>query len=144
MYEANLSLKYGARRASRLLVLLLLPLVVASCATAPTTDQLETRVREVSQRRWTDLLAKRYEKLFDYLTAASKHGLTAQDYAKQMAALGFRDARIQSAKCTPEVCTVTVEVDVNQRVPKIGSVVHTVVFSERWVVNDGEFGLIRK
>jgi hypothetical protein len=90
------------------------------------------------------LLAKRYEKLYDYLTAASKHGLTAQDYAKQMAALGFRDARIQSAKCTPEVCTVTVEVDVNQRVPRIGSVVHTVAFDERWAVNGGEFGLIRK
>lgn len=133
-----------ARNPTRLILFVVLPLVLAACATALTTDQLETRVKEVSQRRWSDLLAKRYDKLFDYLSAASKHGLTARDYAKQMAAMGFRDARIQAVKCTPEACTVTVEVDVNQRVPRIGAVVHTVAFDERWVVNGGEFGLIRK
>jgi uncharacterized protein YceK len=119
------------------------PTAEPKTALVPITD-LPAEAKKRSRARWDMVLGGKFAESFDFLTVASRRGITAADYGQQISKLRFRAADVISATCESDNCTVVVNVRMGQVVSRVGEVPHEFPIQERWVLVDGTLGLIRR
>ena len=125
---------------------------LAGCTTATTaggqpatTFNPQKRVVQRAVERWKALTDKRFESAYDYLSDASKTGVTREEYASAMKRMGLISAQFGAAECeSDELCTVNGEITLPVFVKNVGPRPQTIPLQERWIVNNNELWLIRR
>ena len=127
------------------------PLTLIACANAsaaltakPTIEQMQKRASERSATRWKALIDKRFDEAYDFLSDASKVGVTASDYAAAMQKMGFIASSLDTVSCDESVCAVKSSVTLPVFIRNVGSRPQTVPVEEQWILQNGELWLIRR
>lgn len=120
------------------------PTEVSEPPAATLPPDATVRVAALAAARWTAIAANQYDAAFNYFSPASKEGYSAADLSKHWSQFMPKSARVQDAKCSGEVCTITVFVDGSVRLPRVGFTQQLIPSIERWAWNGATFHLLRK
>lgn len=121
-------------------MLLLLALITACAASAPTRDEI---IAERAQARWDALLAGDFESAYAFLTPGVRSTMTATDME-----IEFRLRRVQylSAEyldhgCADQVCTVKIRVGFRVAKPVVGMKEweSESTAEEQWILSGGQW-----
>jgi hypothetical protein len=120
------------------------------CQTAPLDNipkdpvAREQRAMARATERWQHIREKSLEKAYAMFTETSKKGFTIKDLEAQLVRTQMRGGTAKSAVCDADSCAVTVDVELSFRVPRVGNVQQVIPFQEQWLIEKGDFYLIRK
>ena len=116
-------------------------LVLAACASAPRDHSvdgyagksLEEQVKERAAKRWEALIRGDLETAYGYFSKATRETYPIELYRTKMRPGRWRDAKVDSVKCTDGLCEVVVTVTIDHT--RLKGIVTPV--AERWIVQDG-------
>ena len=91
-------------------------------------------VTERVNARWVALIKGDLESAYTYLSPASREVVSLAAFKARTRSSGFRDAKIESAECEPELCRVKLMLTYDHRAMK-GV---TTPLSETWVLEQGQ------
>ena len=113
--------------------LLLLVVGCAAVSVAPVTPEQAVKAR--AQARWDALVAGQFDKAFEFITPSGRSTLPFDVFRGRLSGTSWRKASVTSATCEPEVCdvTVTLDVDVLPNLPQ------QIPISEKWLLVDGKW-----
>ena len=124
-------------------------LAVAGCAAMggiskdSTPEAKAAVVSERSQARWDALIKGDVDKAYTYLSDGSKAATSLSAYKSRTRVGLWREAKVEKVECKEELCTVTLEITYDARVPRVGEMkgIKTPV-SESWIIEDGSAGYV--
>lgn len=116
-------------------------MVLAACATMPreqTLDayagkSLEDQVKERAAKRWEALIRGDLDSAYGYFSRATRETYPIELYKARMRTGMWREAKVDSVKCTDGVCEVMVIIHFDHS--RLKGVITPV--AERWIVQDG-------
>ena len=116
-------------------------LVLGACATVPgehsagayAGKSLEDQVRERATRRWEALIRADLETAYGYFSRATRGTLSLELYRAKTRPGLWREARVDSVKCTDGLCEVVVILTIDHN--RIKGAIAPV--AESWIVKDG-------
>ena len=109
-----------------------------------TGEQMQKRAVERSIARWKALTDKRFSEAFEFLSEASRVGVSAIEYEAAMKRMGYIATNPVSASCDDSICTVKTTVTLPIFVRGVGARPQNVPVEEQWILNNGELWLIRR
>ena len=121
----------------RYLVVALLAVVTAACATLSPTSPTEEKVRVVKERaaaRWKAILDKEFDAAYSYLSPASRATVTQAGFKTVASRLNYRAAEVKEVTCEAETCRVRLQITYDARLMQG---VHTPL-EESWVIDKGQ------
>ncbi len=139
--------------ARRLATLMVTTILVSGCASqSAKTDSASGKggadaaakiVNKRSIERWEFLIAHKADKAYDYLSPGFKATKKREDYAKEMndRPVQWKKVLPYSQVCDkPDVCTVSIQVDADVKMPGVGKMVSSVGFvTETWIRTHGKW-----
>ena len=116
-------------------------LVLSGCATTPREHSadayagksLEDQVKERATKRWQALIRGDLDSAYSYFSLATRNTYPIEVYRAKMKPGGWREAKVESAKCADGVCEVMVTIIFDHR--RLKGIISPV--TERWIVQDG-------
>ena len=98
----------------------------------------EQAVKARAQERWDTLVAGQLDKSYEYITPSGRSTLPIEVYRGRLAGSKWRGAKVTAVVCEPEVCdvTVTLDIDVLPNLP------HKQPISEKWLLVDGKWWFV--
>jgi hypothetical protein len=128
----------GVARPIRLCVTIVSAFVLVACATttreASTAKTLEDRVKERAAKRWEALIDGDLDTAYGFFSKATKNTYPLELYRVKMRPGLWREARVDTVKCSDEICDVTVILTIDHA--RIKGIVTPV--AERWIIQDGQ------
>ena len=125
-------------RPIRFCVAIVSAFVLVACATttreASTAKTLEDRVKERAAKRWEALIGGDLDTAYGFFSKATKNTYPLELYRVKMRPGLWREARVDTVKCSDEICDVTVILTIDHA--RIKGVVTPV--AERWIIQDGQ------
>lgn len=125
-------------RPIRLCVTIVSAFVLVACATttreASTAKTLEDRVKERAAKRWEALIGGDLDTAYGFFSKATKNTYPLELYRVKMRPGLWREARVDTVKCSDEICDVTVILTIDHA--RIKGIVTPV--AERWIIQDGQ------
>lgn len=125
-------------RPIRFCVAIVSAFVLVGCATttreASTAKTLEDRVKERAAKRWEALIGGDLDTAYGFFSKATKNTYPLELYRVKMRPGLWREARVDTVKCTDEICDVTVILTIDHA--RIRGIVTPV--AERWIIQDGQ------
>ena len=121
----------------RYLVVAVLAVVTAACATLSPTSPTEEKVKVVTERataRWKAIIDKDFEAAYAYLSPASRSTVTPAGFKTIASRLNYRAAVVKEVTCEAETCRVRLQITYDARQM---SGVHTPL-EESWVIEKGQ------
>ena len=116
-------------------------LVAAGCATTggglgkDTSPEIKrAAVTERVNARWAALIKGDLDAAYTYLSPASRDVVSLAAFKARTRSTGFREAKIDSVECEPELCKIKLTLTYDHRVMK-GVVTP---LAETWVVEQGQ------
>lgn len=108
----------------------------ASVSRAPATPEQAVQAR--AQERWNALIAGQLDKAFEYITPSGRSTLPLEVYRARLTGTSWRGAKVTGAVCEPEVCdvTVTLDIDVLPNLP------YQQVIAEKWLLDGGKWWFV--
>ena len=108
----------------------------ASVSRAPATPEQAVQAR--AQERWNALIAGQLDKAFEYITPSGRSTLPLEVYRARLTGTSWRGAKVTGAVCEPEVCdvTVTLDIDVLPNLP------YQQVITEKWLLDGGKWWFV--
>jgi hypothetical protein len=110
---------------------------------APDRAQWPTLVKARAEARWKLIASDNYEAAMQYFTVASAKGYNASMLSNVWKPLRPTGAIASDVSCDGEVCSATMNTSISVKLPRVGFRQQTVPLVERWVLENGEFRLIR-
>ena len=98
----------------------------------------EQAVMARAQARWDALLAAQFDKAYEYITPAGRLTLSVELFRNRLAAASWRAAKVTGAVCEPEVCDVTLKLDVNV----LPGLPYTQAINEKWILVGGKWWFV--
>jgi len=127
-----------ATRIFRLFAGLAALVFVVGCATGPMqlsgSATIEDKVKERAAKRWEALIVGDIDAAYGYFSKATKNTYPLEMYRSRIRPGLWREARVDTVKCSEEVCEVTVIVTVDHA--RIKGLITPV--AERWIIQDGQ------
>lgn len=114
-------------------------LFVSGCAgLIGTPDTPEQAVKARAQERWNAMVAKQFDKAYEYITPSGRVTLSKQLHSARLSGANWLSAKVTSAVCEPEVCdvTVTLGIEVMPNLP------HQQAISEKWILSGGKWWFV--
>lgn len=114
-------------------------LLVAGCAGLSATPETpEKAVMARAQARWDTLVAGQFDKAFEYITPAGRSTLPLEVFRGRLSGTKWRAAKVTKAVCEPEVCdvTVTLEMEVLPNLPQ------QIPITEKWLLDGGKWWFV--
>lgn len=112
--------------------------VLVACAATTretsTAKRLEDRVKERAAKRWEALIGGDLDTAYGFFSKATKNTYPLELYRVKMRPGLWREARVDTVKCSDEICDVTVILTIDHA--RIKGVVTPV--AERWIIQDGQ------
>ena len=112
--------------------------VLVACATATretsTAKTVEDQVKERAAKRWEALIGGDLDAAYGFFSKATKNTYPLELYRVKMRPGIWREARVDTVKCSDEICDVTVILTIDHA--RIKGVVTPV--AERWIIQDGQ------
>ena len=112
--------------------------VLVACAATTretsTAKTLEDRVKERAAKRWEALIGGDLDTAYGFFSKATKNTYPLELYRVKMRPGLWREARVDTVKCSDEICDVTVILTIDHA--RIKGVVTPV--AERWIIQDGQ------
>ena len=130
--------------ARRLLSLLLVPIVLAGCATLSPLKP-EEAVRQRAQARWDALIAADWSKAYRYMAPSYRALVEEKRYANQFGGgAGWVAAEVVNVTCGEDRCAARMKVTARPILgARSGEPVST-HFNETWIREEGEWWLFEK
>ena len=91
-----------------------------------------------AQARWDALLAAQFDKAYEYISPGGRLTLSLELFRSRIAAASWRSAKVTSAVCEPEVCDVTLQLDVYV----LPNLPHTQTINEKWILDGGKWWFV--
>jgi hypothetical protein len=116
-----------------------LAIFVVGCAGisgAPETRESVVKAR--AQERWNALLAGRFDKAYEFITPSGRSTLPMETYRGRLSAVTWRSAKVTAVACEPEVCEVTVVLDIDV----LPNLPHQQPISEKWLLDGGKWWFV--
>ena len=134
-----------------IVAVLSLSLFLAACATSSsvttqkmTLEQMQERAAARASARWKALTDKRFSEAFNYLSEASRVGITQTEYQASMQRMGYLAASLTGVSCEDVVCTVKFNLTLPIYVRNVGARPQVIPIDELWTLQNGELWLIRR
>ena len=116
-------------------------MLLAACATVPgdhsaasfTGKNVEDQVKERAAKRWEALIRGDLNGAYAYFSRATRDTYPIELYRVKMQPGKWREARVDSVKCSDGVCEVIVVVTFDHN--RLKGIITPV--TERWIVQDG-------
>ena len=108
----------------------------ASVSRAPATPEQAVQAR--AQERWNALIAGQLDKAFEYITPSGRRTLPLEVYRARLTGTSWRGAKVTGAVCEPEVCDVTVTLDINV----LPNLPYQQVITEKWLLDGGKWWFV--
>ena len=108
----------------------------ASVSRAPATPEQAVQAR--AQERWNALIAGQLDKAFEYITPSGRSTLPLEVYRARLTGTSWRGAKVTGAVCEPEVCDVTVTLDINV----LPNLPYQQVITEKWLLDGGKWWFV--
>ena len=108
----------------------------ASVSRAPATPEQAVQAR--AQERWNALIAGQLDKAFEYITPSGRSILPLEVYRARLTGTSWRGAKVTGAVCEPEVCDVTVTLDINV----LPNLPYQQVITEKWLLDGGKWWFV--
>ena len=133
----------GARRAlgrmwgRQYLVVVVLAVLTAACATLSPTSPEEEKVRVVTERsaaRWKAIINKDYAAAYDFMSTATKATVTPAGFKTIASRINYKDAKVNEVSCEAESCKVKLMITYDS---KLMNGVHSPL-EEYWVIDKGQ------
>jgi hypothetical protein len=113
-------------------------IVLGACATATrdtaTANSVEDQVKQRAAKRWEALIGGDLDAAYGFFSKATKNTYPLELYRVKMRPGIWREARVDTVKCSDEICDVTVILTIDHA--RIKGVVTPV--AERWIIQDGQ------
>jgi hypothetical protein len=107
------------------------------------SSELEVIAKDRAQERWKLLLAKDFDKAFDFYTTPSKVGIDSTFLAGYVNNLRVRNAVVKKAQCENNKCEVDFDLTIAMNVPRIQPISMDIPLKEVWIVEQNELRFIR-
>jgi hypothetical protein len=104
----------------------------------------EQRVTDRANQRWAYIKEKKFEQAHAFFTASSKKDFTAEMLGLNIRNRGMFDGKVDRVECGDEKCEVWVNVSLTIYIQRVGNKQQIVPFKEDWVIEKGEFHLLRQ
>ena len=91
-----------------------------------------------AQARWDALLVSQFDKAYEYISPAGRLSLSLELFRSRIAAASWRGAKVTSAVCEPEVCDVTLKLDINV----LPNLPYTQTINEKWILDGGKWWFV--
>ncbi len=116
-----------------------LVLTFAGCAgiSAP-PETPEKVVMARAQARWDALVAGQLEKSFEFITPSGRSTLPMDIYKGRLAGAHWKAAKVTAATCEPEICEVTVILDIDV----LPNLPHKQPITEKWLLDGGKWWFV--
>ena len=116
-------------------------LALSACATTPRDHSvdayagksLEDQVKERATKRWQALIRGDLDGAYSYFSRATRNTYPIEVYRAKMKPGGWREAKVESAKCADGVCEIKVTIIFDHA--RLKGIISPV--TERWIVQDG-------
>lgn len=120
---------------------LLLSMAVGGCAGIGQTQAPEQIVRQLATKRWQALLAKDFDKAYEFATPSYRKIKTADYYRNQRQSTPVKwiAAEVLRVDCQVEKCTTTIKLESKPIVPFKFTGTITSGIDETWVFEDGQW-----
>jgi hypothetical protein len=135
--------KRGERRApagmdvGRYLVVAVMAVVVAACATLRPDSPEEEKVRVVTERsnaRWQAIIGKDFAAAYAYMSPSSRAALPFGTYQAMASRLSYRGTKISGVSCQQQICRVNLILTYDAARQKG---INT-PFAEDWIIEKGQ------
>lgn len=94
--------------------------------------------------RWAAIIEGKYDDAFKFFSDASQTNYSPADLQRHWSQFSPKSARVHGARCSGEVCTITVFTDSSIKLPRVGLTQQLIPSIERWAWNGASFSLLRK
>lgn len=116
-------------------------MLISACATAPRDHSADTfagktvedQVKERAAKRWGALIRGDLDGAYAYFSRATRDTYPIELYRAKMQPGKWREAKVDSVKCTDGVCEVSVVITFDHN--RLKGIITPV--TERWIVQDG-------
>lgn len=107
-----------------------------SVSRVPETPEQAVKAR--AQERWNALVAGQFDKAFEFITPSGRSTLPIEVFRARLGGSKWRGATVTSAVCEPEVCDLTVILDIEV----LPNLPHKQPVSEKWLLVDGKWWFV--
>jgi hypothetical protein len=121
----------------RYLVVAVLAVLTAACATLGPSSSNEEKVKVVSERaqaRWNAIIGKDFAAAYEFLSPKSRATVTPAGFKAIASRLNYRAAEVKSVTCEAETCLVKLLITYDAQMMKG---VHSPL-EESWVIDKGQ------
>ncbi|MEO8101075.1 MAG: hypothetical protein ABI790_01025 [Betaproteobacteria bacterium] len=118
---------------------MVLAVILSACAGIPDVKMTpEQAVMSRAQERWDALLAAQFDKAYAYISPAGRLSLPLDVFRSRISSASWRGAKVTRAVCEPEVCDVTLQLDVNV----LPNLPYTQTINEKWILDGGKWWFV--
>ena len=121
----------------RYLVVAVLAVVTAACATLSPTSPTEEKVKVVTERaaaRWKAVIGKDFEAAYQFMSPASRATVTPAGFRTIASRLNYRAAEVKEVTCEAQACKVKLQITYDAAMMQG---VRTLL-EESWVIDKGQ------
>ena len=121
----------------RYLVVAVLAVVTAACATLSPTSPTEEKVKVVTERaaaRWKAVIARDFEAAYQFMSPASRATVTPAGFRTIASRLNYRAAEVKEVTCEAQACKVKLQITYDAAMMQG---VRTLL-EESWVIDKGQ------
>ena len=124
----------------QLTVLAILGVTLSGCAglggvTIDSSEEAkQAAATKRAQERWALIIAGKIAAAYEMSSAGTKARMNEEDFRRKARLSGFKEAKVESVTCEPELCKVAVMTTLDHRLMK--GVRNTL--RENWVIEDGQ------
>lgn len=131
------------KRTSKFLLMWMTALLLAACASAPDSPDIEQSVEERAQARWDYLVARNPGEAWEFLTPGYRERTSRDHYARLMSGrpVRWQSAEVLGADCEGDRCEVQARVTYNVPGARHGQdrLILDRTLQEVWVRIDGQW-----
>lgn len=124
-----------------------LTLLIGACASTPASRLTpEDAVKQRAAERWELIIAGKASDAWNYLSPGSRELMTRDAFLMDILRRPLRYVGVAAndAECSESVCEVTIELDIEVRMPMAGGVRSKAFHQEQWVASGGEWYYVPK
>ncbi len=120
----------------RYLVVVVLAVLTAACATLRPDSPNEEKVKVVTQRaeaRWNAVIDKNFDAAYEYLSPSSRAALPLASFRAMASRIAYRGIKITAVSCEEQICRANMILTYDAAGQRVNT-----PFNEDWIIEKGQ------
>ena len=124
---------------------IMMALMLAACATAP-TDSRPQLINERAQQRWDDLISGDIERAYGYISPGYRSSVSLEQYTTRIRSsrVNWTKATYNDSDCLDSSCKVSIKLDYSliRALPGVPRYDGSQAITENWLLLDGSWWFV--